>query len=59
MEIGVFEIVVVIGMEGVVDGGSGDDGVGVDGSCVGNGCAIVELEFELDSGVDGGDDDIC
>lgn len=58
-DIGVFDIVVVIGMEGVVDAGSGDDGVGVDGSCVGNVCAIVELEFELDNGVDGGDDDIA
>lgn len=53
----VFDIVVVIGMEGVVDGGSGDDGVGVEGSCVGNVCAIPEFEFELDNGVEGGDDD--
>ncbi len=58
--IGVFDIVVAIGMEGVVDAGSGDDGVGVDGSCMGNVCAIAELEFEFDSGVDGGDDDnVC
>lgn len=57
--IGVFDIVVAIGMEGVVVGvaGSGDDGVGVDGSCVvGNVCAV--MGFEFDNGVDGGDDDI-
>lgn len=45
-------------MEGVVDAGSGDDGVGVNGSCVGNVIADAEFEFEFDNGVDGGDDDI-